>query len=315
MNRSRIGRWTTRLAITSVIALQAFAGSAGAAVPAATASSEAIPASYSAGNAAGFRGTYQLTDTSTLARLILVIETTGASGVAFRSATVNGSTVANACSNSLPVICQFRQVRTGDTIVVVAAFTPEEGATSVSAIFTWSTTGATSSDGGTSHGDTWDGVTHTATLSTDPNYAGGFVIGAGGTIQNFQVVSEANRQATKLASLPAGVAATVLDGPGLANLCANTAQVNCADQFGETSIVTVGDGQTFGSLFTVSIVFYEGAPDGFVHRYGVDDSEQEFIGPCPKKNPTSGAPCFTWTQKTRTATIYTFHNGSYRGLN
>jgi hypothetical protein len=314
VNRSRIGRWTARLAITSVVALQAFAGSAGAAVPDAIASSEAIPASYSAGNAAGFRGTYHFTDASTLARLHLVIGTTGASGVAFRSATLNGSTVANACTSSLPVTCQFRQVRTGDTIVVTTAFTPAEGATSVSATYTWNTTGATPSDGGTSHGDTWDGITQTATLNTDPNYAGGFVNSGGGTIQNLQVVSESNKQATKLASLPAGVAATVLDGPGLTNLCTNTADVNCADQFGETSIVTVGDGQSFGAPFTISIVYYQGSPDGFVHRYGPDDSEQEFIGPCPKKNPASAAPCFTWTNKSRTATIYTFHNGSYRGL-
>ncbi|HET9521680.1 MAG TPA: hypothetical protein VFO73_11585 [Candidatus Limnocylindrales bacterium] len=313
MTRARIKRWAASLSVTSLIALQAFAGLADAAVPMATASSEAIPAQYSAGNAAGFRGVYDYQDGSTLAKLYLTVETTGAGSVAFVSATVNGSPVAKACGTALPVVCTFRQVRLNDHIVVLAAFNPAEGATSVSADFIWSSTGSTDSDGGTSHGDTWGDGEKTASLSADPDYAGGFVIGGSTSIQNIQVVSTSNPQATGLASLPAGVAASVLDGPDATGLCVDTATVDCSDAFGEWSEVTVGDGETFTTAFKITIKYYSGKPTGFVHSYG-DPVEQEYIGPCPKKNPASGAPCFTWAANTNTATIYTFHNGSYRGL-
>jgi hypothetical protein len=256
---------------------------------------------------------YDYQDGSTLAKLYLTVETTGAGSVAFVSATVNGSPVAKACGTALPVVCTFRQVRFEDHIVVLTAFNPAVGATSVTARYVWSSTGSTDSDGGTSHGDIWDGIPHTASLNTDPDYAGGFVTGGSGTIQNLQVVSAGNPQATGLASLPSGVAATVLDGPDATGLCVDTASVDCSDAFGEWSEVTVGDGETFTTVFKITIKYYSGKPTGFVHSYG-DPVEQEYIGPCPKKNPASGAPCFTWSAKTNTATIYTFHNGSYKGL-
>jgi hypothetical protein len=313
MIRARVKRWTATTAMASLIALQAFAGSAAAAVPLATATSAAIPAQYSAGNAAGFRGTYVYGDGSTLAKLILKIETTDAASVAYVGATVNGSVVAKACGTALPVVCTFRQVRMNDRIIVAAAFTPAVGATSVTAKFTWSSTGSTDSDGGTSHGDTWSDAAKTATLSSDPDYAGGFVTGSATSIQNLQAVSAGNPQATGLASLPTGVAATVFDGALATGDCINTATVDCGNAFGEWSEVTVGDGETFTTAFKVTITYYSGTPKGFVHSYG-DPVQQEFIGACPKKNPASGAPCFTWSAKTNTATIYTFHNGSYRGL-
>jgi hypothetical protein len=303
--------------MTSLIALGTFAGTAGAAVPLAQASSEAIPAQYSAGEAAGFRGIYDYQDGSTLARLILKIETSGAASVAFRAATKNGAAVANACDTGVPVMtCTFRQIRFQDHLVVVAAFNPAASATSVSATFSWSTTGATPNDGGDhSHGDIWDGTSHTATLSTDPNYAGGFSTSSDGSISNLQVVTADNRQATGLASLPAGVAASVEDGPAIESSCTDTVDVDCSDVIGEWSEVFVGDGQSFETVFTITIVYYQGTPKGFVHTYGdPDDPEQEFIGPCPKKAPASGAPCFTWSARNNTATIYTFHNGSYKGL-
>lgn len=298
--------------MTSLIALQAFAGTASAAVPDASAESEATPAFYSAGNLAGFRGTYDYEDGSTLARLILVIEVSGADSVAYLAVTKNGNAVANACGNSIPIVCTFRQVRTNDHFVATAAFTPAVGSTSVTATYSWSSTGSTPSDGGTSHGDIWDGIAHTATLNTDPNFGGGFIASGSGTVQNVQAVSASNVQATKLGSLLAGVAATVQDGPDVTSPCTDTATFVCAEAIGEWSEVFVGDGQTFSTVFTVSIVYFQGTPKRFVHTFG-DPLQQEEIGPCPKKNPAAAAPCFTWSAKTNTATIFTFHNGSYRG--
>jgi hypothetical protein len=298
--------------MTSLIALQAFAGTATAAVPSASASSEATPAFYSAGNAAGFRGIYDYTDSSTLSRLMLVIEASGADSVAYLAVTRNGNAVANACGNSIPIVCTFRQVRTPDHFVVTAAFTPAVGEDSVTATYSWSTTGTTPSDPGSSHGDIWDGIPQTASLNTDPNFGGGFVTSGSGTIQNVQAVSASNIQATKLGSLPAGVSATVQDGPGVTSPCTDTATFVCAEAIGEWSEVFVGEGETFSSVFTVSIVYFQGTPKRFVHTFG-DPLQQEEIGPCPKKNPASAAPCFSWSANTNTATIFTFHNGSYRG--
>jgi hypothetical protein len=196
------------------------------------------------------------------------------------------------------------------------AFTPSSDATEVDATYAWSSSGSTSSDGGTSHGDTWPNplVPVASTLNSTNDYAGGFVVGAGGSVGDIQVVTNLNPQATRLGALPANVAATVQDGSGAQPpvACTPTVQITCA-QFGEWSNVTVGDGQTFGSAFSISIVYYSGTPKGFVHIYldANGDPQQEFVGSCAKKSPVY--PCFTWDAKTNTATIYTFHNGSYRG--
>lgn len=290
------------------------AGTALAAVPMATASSEALPAQFSAGSYAGFRGRYEFQDGSTLARLFLRIDVTGADSNVYLSVTRNGRAVA--CAKAIPVECSFKSVRFGEVIVATAAFAPTAGATQVTATYRWSTTGSTGSDGGTSHGDTWPNplVPRVSTLSTDPDYAGGFNTASNGTVGNLQVVSSSNPQATRLAGLPAGVAATVFDGTGATGSCTSTADVDCTALIGEWSEVTVGDGQSFGSVFTIVITYDAGTPRGFVHSY-IDangDPQQEFVGPCAKKNPTY--PCFTWSARTNEATIYTLHNGSWRGL-
>lgn len=291
------------------------AGAALAAVPNATATSEALPAQFSAGNNAGFRGRYEFQDGSTLARLYLRIDVTGADSNIYLSVTRNGRAVA--CARAIPVECSFKGVRFGEVVIATAAFAPTAGATQVAATYRWSTTGQTGSDsGGTSHGDTWPNplVTEVASLSTDPDYGGGFNAASNGAVGNLQVVSSSNPQATRLAGLPAGVRATVLDGAGATGSCTTNADVDCTALIGEWSEVTVGDGQSFGTAFTIVITFDAGTPRGFVHSYLDEngDLQQELVGPCAKKSPTY--PCFTWSARTNEATIYTYHNGSWRGL-
>jgi hypothetical protein len=289
-------------------------GAALAAVPTADAASSPIPATYSAGNAAGFRGTFHYTDGSTLAKLYLTLSTTGADANVYFTATKNGANVAKSCTvGAITTTCVFKTIRTDDTFVVTAAYSTSAAA--VTANFEWSTTGSTGSDGGTSHGDTWDDSIQTATLNTDPDYAGGFSATSGTTIANGQAVSATNRQATKLANLPAGVPATVLDGPNASGSCTSNATVNCLDLVGEWSEVSVADNHVFGTPFTIVITFYAGTPKVFVHSY-LDENgvaQQETVGTCPKKNPGSAAPCFTWNNQANQATIYTLHNGSWKG--
>ena len=290
-------------------------GSVLAAVPTADAVSAALPASYSAGNAAGFRGTYLFTDGSTLAKLYLTLTTTGADANVYFSATKNGANAARFCTvGTVTTTCIFKSVRTNDRFVITSAYATSAAA--VTANFEWSTTGSTGSDGGTSHGDTWDDIIRTATLSSDANYGGGFSIVSGSSIGNSQAISASNRQATKLANLPAGVLGTVLDGDTATGSCVSDETVDCAALIGEWSEVNVGDGQPFSSAFTIVITYYSGTPRGFVHSYldANGDLQQETIGACPKKNPAAAAPCFSWSSRDNQATIYTLHNGSWRGL-
>jgi hypothetical protein len=285
-------------------------GAALAAVPTADAASSPIPAAYSAGNAAGFRGTFHYTDGSTLAKLYLNLTTTGANANVYFSATKNGANVANSCTvGALTTTCVFKTIRTNDTFVVTSAYSTS--AATVTANFEWSSTGSTSSDGGTSHGDTWDDSIQTASLSNNPDYAGGFSASNGSTIGNSQTITATNKQATKLVNLPIGVAATVQDGSSTGPVCVTTPSVDCSTQFGEWSNVDVGDGQSFGSAFQIVITYATGTPKGFVHIFG---SSQEFVPACPKKSPGSATPCFTWNNQTNQATIYTLHNGSWKGL-
>lgn len=287
------------------------AGSVLAAVPEASVSSEAIPAQFSAGHDAGFRGRYTYRDGSTLAKLYLVIDVQGADANSYLSIKKNGASVT--CTRAIPVACSFKTVRLNDVFDVVAAFTPSAGSTSVTATFIWSTTGSTISDGGQSHGDTWPTVpvALTASLSTDDDYAGGFLADAGTVVANGQVVSADNIQATKLVGLPAGVAATVKDGI-TSSACTPDATTTCAAFIGEWSEVTVADGESFTTAFQIVITFYAGTPKSFVHTYGA--GQQETIYACTnKKNPAASAPCFTWSARTNQATIYALHNGSWRG--
>jgi len=281
-------------------------GAALAAVPSADAESSAIPSSYSAGNAAGFRGTFVFTDVSTLAKLYLVLQTTGADANVYFSATKNGANVARDCTvGAATTTCVFKTVRTDDSFVVKSAYSTS--AAQVTANFVWSTTGSTGSDGGTSHGDTWDDTIQTATLETDPDYGGGFTIDGSG-IQNGQVVSSSNRQAARLAGLPAGIAATVKDGLGAIGSCGVFV---CTTEF-EWSEINVGDGDT---PFTAYITYYQGSPKYFIHDFltPAGAPAQEQVNPCPKKNPAAAAPCFTWSAKLGQATIYALHNGSWKG--
>ena len=154
----------------------------------------------------------------------------------------------------------------------------------------------------------------TSTKSDNADFAGGFLAEAGAVVANGQAVSATNVQATRIVGVPAGVVATVEDGAGATGACTSNATVNCNALIGEWSEVTVGDGQNFG-VFQIVITLYAGTPKSFVHSY-VDtngDAQQETVLACPKKNPAASAPCFSWSARTNQATIYTLHNGSWRG--
>jgi hypothetical protein len=284
-----------------------------AAVPTATATSAAIPDTYSAGHAAGFRGFFQLTENTTLSKLFLRVDVDPATGsLVYWSVKRNGAAVpASNCSTlDSDVLCTFKTVRTTDKFEAVVAYTPL--ATTVVTSFVWSSVGVPD-NGDQSHGDDWDGATLTSTLNGDStDYAGGLSIPGDTTIAN-AAIRGSNIQATRIVGLPVGVAASVNDGSNAQNVsCTVDTYTDCASFIGVWSEVTVGDGQDF-PLFNILISFASGTPKSFVHTYtdSNGDLQQEPVDTCAKKNPTY--PCFTWSAKTNTATIFTLHNGSYRG--
>lgn len=319
-------------AASALLVLQLFAGVGQAAIPSATATNEALPPAYTDGNAVGFRTTLVHQDKSTISQLYLRltvdatdVATPAGSGIEGGTityapvATRNGVTVAGACATTdamgpvLVIDCSFRSIRPDDRVRVTVGVTPVgyTAGDSITASGVWSTTGLGSGSGDNSHGDTWTGAAATAFYAAGmTNYAGGFDTTS---IATYQVVSSTNPQASRLASLPRGVPATVQDNvaPG-AVTCVNDAAagINCSALTGDWVTVDVGDGQVFGSLFQIQISFYSGSPKGFVHVSDVYEDGQQLIAPCAKRNPVY--PCFTWAAKTRTATIFTYHNGSVR---
>ena len=311
MIRARVRRLAAIAAIGSLLAIQAFSGSAGAAVPSADASSSAIPASYSAGEAAGFRGTFHLTDGSTLSKLFLRVDLTSSADNVYWKVTRNGQAAAgNTCGlDGEDVVCSFKTVRNTDFFVATVGYLALGDAEQVDVAFVWNSTGVPQNDDN-SHGDSWDGVKLTALESdgANGNYGGGFSYNGDNTVSNAPI-GPGNIQAARLVGLPVGVAATVEDG-FTSGPCVDTPEVNCANASGEWVEVFVGDGLIY-PVFKIEITYVSGIPKGFVHTFvnAAGDTVQEFIGPCAKKNPSF--PCFTWSNQTNTATIFTLHNGSY----
>jgi hypothetical protein len=287
-----------------------------AAIPTGTAHNEALPGQYTAGSDVGFRATFDQQDTSTLSKLVLVLNVTGATANTYLSATINGAS-ATGCTAGVQVTCTFKNVRPGAHVVVTAAFTPAAGGGPLTGDGIWSTSGvSTRNPDNQSHGDVWVDPNGAATSNLTDNpvdYGGGFSSLAGTSIGNGQTVTALNRQATKVTGLPAGVAATVLDGSGVNGGCG---PYDCSSAIGQWSEVTVGDGQTFGTAFQIVITFYQGQPKSFVHQYsdGNGGFLYELVGACPKKVTAANVPCFTWNAKLSQATILTYHNGSWRGL-
>ena len=261
-----------------------------------------------------FRSTFEQQASSTLSKLYAEVDVTGATTSTYVSASLNGKVVPGACSavGTLPVTCLFKSVRPASTVTIDVGVTPAAFDVDhpVTAKSTWGTTGFGSGSGDNSHGDTWNGTGATASFNGSGDYAGGF---NEQTIANFQVVDKnVNTQAARLADLPVGVAASVDDSPSNNFPCTSNSVVDCSKLSGYWVKVDVGGGATFGSAFQVQIKYYSGTPSFFVHVYtdASGATQQETILACGKKgiNP----PCFTWSNQTNTATIYTFHNGGVR---
>jgi uncharacterized protein DUF11 len=284
-----------------------------------------LPASVTPGAAAGFEVTVTNNGPSQISALYLNSNLPTVTPVYLRSVDRPGACgESGTVPPSGPLFCSFGALIDDQSVTIVVAYDTTGSSASFPITFQANTTGATQQDGikGKSHGDTLTKTVSTA-LSTNKNFAGFFNLSGSGAIQNDANINGNNKQSTGVGNLPAGIEATVLDGPGATGTCVSGGGINCNALFGEWSEVNVNGGDPLpgGGYFTITIKFKTGTPTSFVHSYtafdvdGVPYTAVEQVGQCPgNTTPVAAAiPCFTWNG-VDTATIYTYHNGSWRGL-
>lgn len=310
MNRARVGRLATVLT-AAAMATAMSAGVVTAAPPNWDMTVTPLPDSVTPGAAAGFEVTVTNNGPSNISALYLNDSLTDITPVYLSSPDRPGACGETDTVASGPLFCSFGALVDDESVTIIVAYDTDGYTGSFPIEFQANTTGATFSDGPKrkSHGDTLAKTVSTA-LSTNKNYAGLFSTAGGNAISNDSNLTGNNKQSTALLGLPPGVQATVEDGTGTTGSCTSTATFNCNQTFGEWSVVTVGEGESFTTPFLVLIKYKTGVPTLFVHSFGTP-VQQEIIGLCPASGPVP--PCFTWDAATTTATIYTLHNGSYKG--
>jgi Domain of unknown function DUF11 len=301
--RARIRRLAAVVSVT-VVASVMFAGVATAAPPNWVMTVTKLPPAVSPGAPAGYQIDITNNGPSNISALYLV-DNIGATPVYL-------STTQGTCNATGSLFCSFGALNDDQSVTVVVAFDTPTSGTSFAVTFQANTSGSTFSDvKNRSHGDLLTQAVSTA-LSNNKNYAGFFSTITDTGIGNSDQLSGNNKQSTRLAGLPPGLAGTVQDGSVTPDACTTDldAGIDCSLIDGETSVVTVGTGGNVDDGFFIIIHYKNGStPTAFVHTYGA--GLQEKINEC---GPTPAAPCFTWDAATTTATIYTLHNGSYTKL-
>jgi hypothetical protein len=263
-----------------------------------------LPSVVSPGSPAGYRVTVANAGPSNISALFLVSDKLDTTPVYLTSS--RPGTCGETGTLTSPLFCSFGALNAGDSVSITVAYATLSSANSFAIQFQANTSGSTFSDvKNRSHGDLLTTAVSTA-LNANKDFAGTFSTLTGTAIGDSDVLTGSNKQATKLANLPAGVEATVEDGPGATGSCTSTDTIDCNKLFGEWSVVSVGEGQAFETPFWIQITYKSGTPTGFVHSFG---DQQELISKC---GATIVAPCFTWSGNT--ATIYTLHNGGVKGI-
>jgi Domain of unknown function DUF11 len=203
-----------------------------------------LPSAVSPGNAAGYQVTITNDGPSTISQLYLTTSTANNPPTAF----VQGT----GCDPvGQELFCSLGALKKGKSATVIVAYDTPTSGTNFSITFEGNTSGATDSDGGTSHGDT---VTGTGTTSLDgdtQDFYGAFEL-LKASVGNNQTLNATNPQTT-LVNLPAGsIAVTVEDGAGVSGNCPASASF-AADCFGGPSEIHVNQGAIYPGGFSVYI--------------------------------------------------------------
>lgn len=308
---ARPWRKLTGVTVASVLALSVFSGSASAAPPNWSMDPVvSLPESVSPGEAAGYLVTISNAGPSNISQLYLIAylgDTTIPAPDPVYTSPTKGS-----CPNTNDTLyCSLGQLRSGKSVSVTVAFpTPTEGTDEFSIRFEANTTGATSSDGGASHGDTIV-ATGTTTLTSDPDFAGRFVIAGLQDVFNNQALGSGNLQTTRVGAPALGIGVTVADGPPA---------TWCPTCTSESSEVNVNNGATFSNGFKIEIQVSNDLVNGSIstvyHQLDDEVTVEAITTACPKNgNPNaSQMPCFKVKNLpggNALVTIWTTVNGKY----
>jgi len=313
VNRKHFRRLAT-VSAAAALSLQLLAGAASAAVPTATSDGSSL-GNFAGDGWAGFSMSYDYHDSSTLSKLYLEIDISGASAIQQFDITRTGANVARSCAQSPTVItCSFKTVRNGEHFQIQLVLNPSVTASEVRLTGGWSASGFVLG-GNNSHGDSWDlcqadNATHGCDVFVDPKLnelvssrigdaddAAGFGNLSLTTNTNFGL----NKQTAKLVDLPGGQYASVDDNAG-----------GDATGFSWISIsVNGGAPLPADGTFQLVIVYPKGtsAPKSFQH-YNTENVLTDTYLLCAKG--ATKINCFDWSNKTNTATLYLHHNGSIR---
>jgi hypothetical protein len=221
--------------------------------------------------------------------------------------------------------CNFGNIVSGAKVSLRIAFhTPATGS-SWAFNFLLTGNGDTPSDtGGTSHGDTKTGAASVA-LSSDPDYAGGFVVDGGESFSTVDNLTKQNPQSTKLIAGSSLQIATIQESSSYTpsgTLCSTT---HC---IGQWAIVTAPNPDS--ALINGSLLIYgKGLPgsvgpeDIVLHHLGGTDLERGDDGVigdepserCASATDSASAPCIFVTQEGQNFRVvfWLLHNGGLRG--
>jgi hypothetical protein len=170
-----------------------------------------LPPSVSPGSPAGYEVTVTNNGPSNISKLFLTTSTNNNPSTVY----VQGPGCRAAGE---PLFCSLGALRKSRSVSVTVAFATPASGSSFSIAFEANTSGASDSDGGTSHGDVLTETGTTALNGDTQDFFGTFAT-AKGDAGNSQTLNAGNPQTT-LVKLPAGnIAVTVQDGPGVTGTC------------------------------------------------------------------------------------------------
>lgn len=272
---NRLARFASILTTALLAGLLLGVGTVSAKTPAWSMSIVRIPTAVAPGAYAAYRVTITNGGSSNIAKLFL----TDTSGQAPFS--VSPST---GCTASGPLSCSLGALHSGASVTRVIVYKTNPAASSFTDTFEANTSGATASDGGTSHGDTLRSTVSTPENGS-ANFAGGYVVDS----SSFSTGS-GDSQSTTVTPPTMGIGVTISETGG------GTSQCGSGTPIGQLSTINVGDGGTFSPFLMKLTIKASSLPDELeliqvklCHQY--DNGSHVFLLRCAADR-AQASPCF-----------------------
>jgi hypothetical protein len=311
MRKKSLGRMLGALCLAGSFVLTA-SGGASAAPPRWSMSVVDLPSLVANGSGAGYQVTITNSGPSNISTLFMVTKIPDAPAIL--------TTTQGSCSapGSGPLRCSFGALNAGQSVTVVAGYVTPTSGNTFDPVFQANSNGATFSDSkGRSHGDTLQDPNETATqLTTNRDFAGGFAINQN-DVKTGSDVGKNNVQSTTVTPPVVGVITTAQDGLG-ANAFTCTGCTKTL--FGDWSRVTVGGGQSFGSLFPVTLlVFGKALPknatiDSIDLVHVLDNGTTQILSTRCGVTPTLNCVSVTPVGANYKITGWVDENGGFKGM-